>query len=89
MITANVLTTIPENHYNLRNYNGFVLAFAKTVYHASESISYLGPKIWNIVPIELKNVQSLNSFKKSIRKWIPNNCPCRRCTRYVNGEDFQ
>ena len=89
MITANVLTTIPENHYNLRNYNGFVLPFVRTVYHAYESISYLGPKIRNIVPIKLKNAQSLNSFKKSIRKWIPNNCPCRLCTRYVNGEDFQ
>ena len=81
MITANVFTTIPENHYNLRNYNGFRLPFARTVYHGTESISYLGPKIWNIVPAELKNVQSLNSFKKSIRKWIPNNCNCRLCER--------
>ena len=33
MITANVFTTIPVNHYNLRNYNGFRLHFARTVYH--------------------------------------------------------
>ena len=45
MINANVFTTIPENHYNLRNYNGFKLPFARTVYHGTESISYLGPKI--------------------------------------------
>ena len=44
MITANVFTTIPENHYNLRNYNGFRLHFARTVCHGTESISYLGPK---------------------------------------------
>ena len=68
MITANVFTTIPGNHYNLRNYNDFRLPFARTVYHGTESISYLGPKIWDIVPIVIKNVQSLNSFKKSIRK---------------------
>ena len=88
IITANVFTTIPENHYNLRNYNGFKLPFARTVYHGTESISYLGPKIWDIVPIELKNAQCLNSFKKSIRKWIPNNCPCRLCKRYVDGVGF-
>ena len=63
MITANVFTTIPENHYNLRNYNGFRLPL---VYHGTESISYLGPKIWDISPIELNNAQSLNSFKKSL-----------------------
>ena len=68
IITANVFTTIPENHYKLRSYNGFRLTFARTVYHGNESISYLGPKIWDIVPIELKYAHSLNSFKKSIRK---------------------
>ena len=85
MITANVFTTIPENHYNIRNYNVSRLSFARTVYHDTESISHLGPKIWDIAPTEIKNAQSLNSFKKSIRKWIPNNCPCRLCNRYVDG----
>ena len=79
IITANVFTRIPENHYNLRKYICFRLPFARTVYHGIESISYLGPKIWDIVPIELKNAQSLNVSKKSIRKWIPNSCPCRLC----------
>ena len=88
MITANVFTTIPENPYNLRSYNGFRLPFARPVYHGTESISYLGPKIWDIVPTNLNNAQSLNSFKKSIRKWIPNNCPCRLCKRYVDGVGF-
>ena len=45
MITANVFTAIPENHYNLRNYNGSRLPFARTIYHGTESFSYLGPKI--------------------------------------------
>ena len=62
MITANVFTTITESHYDLRNYDGFRLPFARIVYHGTESIPYLGPKIWDIVLIELKNVQSLNSF---------------------------
>ena len=85
MITANIFTTIPENYYNLRSYNGFRLTFARTVYHGTESILDLGPKIWDNVPIGLKNTQSLSSFKKSIRKWIQNNCPCRLCKNYVDG----
>ena len=39
MITANVFTTVSENHYNLRNYNGFRLPLARRVYHGTESIS--------------------------------------------------
>ena len=54
MITVDVFTTIPENHCNLRNDNGFRLTFARTVYHGTESILYLGPKICDIVPVELK-----------------------------------
>ena len=88
MITANVFTTVSENHYNLSNYNGFRLHLARRVYHGTESISYLESIIWYIVPIELSNAQSLNSFKKSIRKRIPNNCPCRLCKSYVDGVGF-
>ena len=88
MITANVFNTISENHYNLRNYNGFRLPLARRAYHGTESISYLESIIWDIVPIELNNAQSLNSFKKSIRKRIPNNCPCRLCKSYVDGVGF-
>ena len=88
MITGNVFTTIPENQYNLCNSNGFRLTFARTNYHGTENISYFGPKTWDIVPIELKNAQSLNSFKKSVRKWIRNNYPCRLCKRFVDGAGF-
>ena len=46
----------------------------KSVFHGSESITYLGPKIWDIVPLQLKELTSLNAFKKGIKKWQPKNC---------------
>ena len=52
-ITANIFGTMPENHYNLRNYNDFKIPSARTVYHGTDSISYLRPKIRDIVLIEL------------------------------------
>ena len=88
MITANVFCPNPENHYNLHNHSDFRVPFARTVYHGTESISYQGLKIWDIVPAELKQNQSLNSFKKSIRKWVPQDCPCRLCNRYIGGFGF-
>ena len=45
---------------------------SKTVAYGTESVSFMAPKIWPIVPQELKNSQSLYFFKKGIRKWKPN-----------------
>ena len=56
-----------ESHYNLKQCNGFRIPSICTVYHGSESISFLGPKIWNILPDEFKAQISPNSFKKSVR----------------------
>ena len=77
-----------EPHYNLRLCNDFKIASIRTVYHGSESISFLGPKIWNILPDEIKQKTSLNSFKKSVKKWKPQDCPCRLCKVYINGVGF-
>ena len=77
MITSTIFCATPEKHYNLRNHNEFRVTFPRTVYCGTERIAYLRPKIWNFVPTEIKQGQSLNSFKRSIRKWVPNNCLCR------------
>ena len=49
-----------QHYYNLRNNAEFAIPAIRTVYHGSESISYLGPKIWNILPDRLKNAKHLN-----------------------------
>ena len=45
----------------------------------SETISSLRPKIWDILPTELKKTVSPTLFKMKIRKWSPKNCSCRLC----------
>ena len=41
----------------------------RSVFHGSESILYFGPKIWDIVPLELKELTSVVVFKKGIEEW--------------------
>ena len=53
--------------YNLRSNSNFAVPNVKSVFHGSESITYLGPKIWDIVPLQLKELTSLNAFKKGIK----------------------
>ena len=87
-ILSNIFTQRTQNHYSLQNASDFQIPFVRTVYQETESISYLGPKIWDIVPAEMKNAISLNSFKAQIKKWLPFNCPCRLCKPYINGVGF-
>ena len=60
----------------------------RTVYYGSESITFLGPKIWNILPERLENTNSVEAFKLQIKKWKPENCSCRLCKVYVQNVGF-
>ena len=53
-------------HYDFRQNRDFRIRSVKSVYHGSESISYLGPKIWEIVRTKIEETNSLNSFKIEI-----------------------
>ena len=70
-ITSDIFTQRIHNHFNLRNINRLETPFVRTVYNGTESISYLGPNVWDIVPEEYKILNSLNSFKESIKKCLP------------------
>ena len=73
--------------YYLRDKNELYSRKPKTVVYGTESVTIMAPKIWAIVPHELKNSQSLYSFKKHIRKW-KRNCPCRLCKTYLQHVTF-
>ena len=49
----------------------------KIIFIITESLSYLGPKIWDLVRTELKELSSIGAFKKAIKKWKPQNCLCK------------
>ena len=59
----------------------------KAVRYGTETISFLAPKIWAIVPQNIKNCTSLSSFKINIRKWKPD-CPCRLCKCFLKHVGF-
>ena len=52
-----------KNIYNLRNTNEFNISLVKTVYNGLESLSYLGPKVWSMLPAECREIESLLEFK--------------------------
>ena len=74
--------------YNLRNNSLFSTPLFKSVYKGTESLSFLGPKIWDILPNTYKNLPDLDSFKVALKKWKPVNCPCRICKIYIANVGF-
>ena len=77
-----------EQHYDLRKNSQFTIPPIRTVYHGQESISFIGPKIWNIIPDRLKNANNIEAFKMQIKKWKSENCPCRLCKVTVQNVSF-
>ena len=65
-----ILVILSETRTNLE----FLLL--NIVHNGTESISYLGSKIWGIVPDEIKEKSSLSNFKESIKKMGTYNCRC-------------
>ena len=62
--------------YNFRNNSTFETRNIKSVYYGSETISFLGLKIWELQPRNIKDSEILNIFKANIKSWKPENCPC-------------
>ena len=73
------------NHYDLQNPYEFPIPNVNIVFHGQGSISYLDPLTWQLVPSEFKDLNTIGAFKTAIRKWKPNNCPCRLCKTYIGN----
>ena len=74
--------------YNIHAKSDFVIPQINRVLKGSNSIWYYGPVTWNLVPAEMKYVDSLETFKRKIRMWKPKNCPCRICKNYIPNVGF-
>ena len=55
------------NWYNLRRNNTFEKRQVHCIYHGTELLSFLGPKIWDLLSVELKQSEKLDSFKLKIK----------------------
>ena len=77
-----------QNNDNLKHNLYFAIPNVKFVHHGTESLSYLGPRIWNLVPDKLKHLIDAHAFKREIKKWKPKNCPCSLCKTFITNVGF-
>ena len=56
----------------------------RTTKYDIETPSYLGLRIWNLVPNEYKALVSHAGFKTKLKAWVLESCPCRLCKKYID-----
>ena len=74
--------------YNLRQDVSFRSYNVKTVLYGTETLSYLGLKIWNFVPSDTRDCLTGPIFRQKIKKWKPDGCPCRLCKVLIPNFEF-
>ena len=63
---------------NLKINSEFPVPNVRSFFHGGKSISCLVPETWNIVTLALKELTSVDTFKKGIKKWKPKKCPAKK-----------
>ena len=84
----NIFVENAQHYYDLRKKTEFKRNNVKTVYNGTETLTFLGPRIWEIVPDYIKKSNSFEEFKLKIKLWNPENCPCRLCKRFLPQVGF-
>ena len=80
---------IKQPHYNLRSEaSHFKRENVKSTHYGIQSMRHLGPKIWKIVPQNIRESSSLNEFKILTKFCKPDTCPCRLCKNYIAQVGF-
>ena len=73
---------------NFRNYFSFATKNVKSTHYGSETIFYLGPKIWALSSKSIWDSQNIHIFKSNVKLWKSENCPCRLCKIYLANGGF-
>ena len=62
-IINDVFPLSTSSNYDIRSRHTFTTRSVKTVYYETESLPYLVPKIWKIIPNNIKSIENLAKFK--------------------------
>ena len=87
-ILQDVFPINSQPEYNVRNKTHFATRPIRTAHYGDNSLTYLGTKLWELIPSNMKDTESVEVFKNRIKGWIPDNCPCRLCKTYIHQVGF-
>ena len=65
--------------YPSRNKNDLYIPMVNQVTYGYKSYRVEGPRIWNFLPNEIKEIKSFDNFKKLLKNLIMPFCSCKNC----------
>ena len=77
-----------RDSYSNRSFSELMVPSVNSELNGKNSMRYMGPLLWNSIPIELRNISTLAAFKTKIKKWKPERCSCRLCKTYIAEVGF-
>ena len=72
-------TYFKKGSHSARRKNDLVINREKTTMFVEKSRRTLGPKIWNSLPEDVKDLTSLPKFTEFIKTWYGPECRCNIC----------
>ena len=79
----NEVFQINEYPYNLRNPRILVSKHKSTIKYGIDTIAYKGSQIWQDIPLEVRNSESLSIFKSKIKQIHSLSCLCKICQPFI------
>ena len=83
----NELFPLKENYYSVRNQRDFKKTSINTSSYGISSLRFFAEKIWNKIPNDIKDLNTISEFKAKIKNWTPI-CQCKSCKIYIKDVDY-
>ena len=74
-----------NNINSVRNFQKFETERKTSLYFGLEKISCRSPQLWSLLPEHMRQLNSIDQFKRSVRQLVCNTCPCRLCKKYLQN----
>ena len=71
--------------HNLRTQSDFLRNSVSSSKYRLNSTRFFASKVWQMLPMEIRNLKSLEDFRNNIRRWEPDECDCKLCKDFVSN----
>ena len=87
-VKHNLCSKLIKDIFKINENGNWIIPKIRTEHNGKETIRYRGPITWNLLPSNLKSIESLETFKNEIVKWKPIGCTCKLCKIYIQDVGY-
>ena len=66
---TSTMFSVKDSCYSLRNPYPIEQTYRNTTTYGLRTLSYLGANLWNSLPLQFKQITTLNEFKSQLKNW--------------------